>query len=72
MAAAILVEAGETVNDAFTIVEQARGRSVPDTEEQREWVHKYAKMKAFFGAEIETKAHRLKPTPETGNRLKPC
>lgn len=47
ISAAILVENGYSINEAFQAVEAARGCSVPDTEEQRQWVEKYAKMKEF-------------------------
>lgn len=36
--ASLLAAAGEESNDAFRRIEKARGRSVPDTDEQREWV----------------------------------
>jgi protein-tyrosine phosphatase len=36
--ASVLIAAGEEPNEAFHRIEQARGRSVPDTAEQREWV----------------------------------
>lgn len=38
VAASLLVAAGETANEAFLHIERARGRPVPDTVEQREWV----------------------------------
>ena len=38
MAAAILAEAGASAADAFVRIERARGRPVPDTEEQRVWI----------------------------------
>jgi len=45
MSAAILVERGYSVDDAFQMVEMARDCPVPDTEAQRQWVGKYAAMK---------------------------
>jgi protein-tyrosine phosphatase len=36
--ASLLVAAGEDPNEAFRRIEKARGRPVPDTAEQREWV----------------------------------
>lgn len=36
--AALLSAAGEDTAEAFRRIEEARGRSVPDTNEQREWV----------------------------------
>jgi protein-tyrosine phosphatase len=36
--ASLLVAAGETPDEAFRRIEEARGRPVPDTAEQREWV----------------------------------
>jgi len=41
IAASVLVRAGFSVEDAFDILASARGRSVPDTVEQREWVIKF-------------------------------
>lgn len=38
LAASLLVAAGEQPDEAFRHVEEARGRPVPDTAEQREWV----------------------------------
>jgi protein-tyrosine phosphatase len=38
IAALLLVSAGESADQAFSMIEQARGRPVPDTEEQRAWV----------------------------------
>lgn len=38
VAASLLVAAGEDANEAFLRIERARGRPVPDTAEQREWV----------------------------------
>lgn len=38
MTAAILAKGGLNAGSAFSAVERARGRSVPDTEEQREWL----------------------------------
>lgn len=36
--AAVLAQLGEEPDRALALVEEARGRPVPDTEEQREWV----------------------------------
>ena len=38
LAAAVLIEAGLDGESAFEAVERARGRPVPDTEEQRAWL----------------------------------
>ena len=38
MIASLLAAAGEEPDRAFHRIEQARGRTVPDTDEQREWV----------------------------------
>ena len=40
--AMILIHAGYAVAEAFELVSSARGISVPDTEEQIEWVHSHA------------------------------
>jgi protein-tyrosine phosphatase len=43
VAAAILVLSGLEPDDAFAAIRQARGCQVPDTEEQRQWVVKFAR-----------------------------
>lgn len=40
IAAAILICEGLSPEDAFAFIERARGCSVPDTEEQRQWVER--------------------------------
>ncbi|HEX9944292.1 MAG TPA: protein-tyrosine phosphatase family protein [Thermoanaerobaculia bacterium] len=40
--ASLLVSAGEDPNEAFRRIEKARGRPVPETAEQREWVSQMA------------------------------
>jgi len=40
--AALLVSAGEAPEDAFRRIAKARGREVPDTDEQRRWVSRLA------------------------------
>ena len=42
MAALILVTCGVEVDHAFQNIAEARGRPVPDTEEQHAWVAQYA------------------------------
>jgi len=42
VAASLLVAAGENPDEAFRRIEKARGRPVPDTAEQREWVAQMA------------------------------
>jgi protein-tyrosine phosphatase len=42
IAACVLVLNGVSVDKAFELIENARGCSVPDTEEQREWVVQFA------------------------------
>jgi protein-tyrosine phosphatase len=42
IAASVLVSFGEEPESAFSRVESARGRPVPDTEEQRLWVRQFA------------------------------
>src|SRR5262245_19372435 len=41
MAACVLASIGETPDAAFERISQARGRPVPDTPEQREWVRRF-------------------------------
>jgi hypothetical protein len=43
VAASVLIAAGDTPNEAFRRIEQARGRPVPDTPEQRDWVARNAR-----------------------------
>lgn len=40
--AVLLIRQGEEPGEALRRVEQARGRPVPDTDEQREWVQRFA------------------------------
>jgi len=42
IAACVLVLSGVSVDKAFELIENARGCSVPDTEEQRRWVLEFA------------------------------
>lgn len=42
MVALVLVTCGMQVDLAFSIIEKARGRPVPDTKEQKTWVEQYA------------------------------
>jgi protein-tyrosine phosphatase len=42
IAACVLVLGGVSVDKAFELIENARGCSVPDTEEQRKWVVQFA------------------------------
>lgn len=39
--AAVLALAGHAVDDAFAMIAAARGLPVPDTDEQRRWVHEF-------------------------------
>ena len=42
IAASVLTSLGDDPDRAFRRIEQARGRSVPDTDEQRNWVRNFA------------------------------
>lgn len=42
VAACVLVTSGESPSSAFQNISSARGRSVPDTSEQRDWVTTFA------------------------------
>lgn len=42
IAASVLAETGERPELAFARIQQSRGRPVPDTEEQRNWVRRFA------------------------------
>lgn len=56
VAASLLVAAGETANEAFLHIEKARGRPVPDTAEQREWVVEMAPETAASRAGLPRRA----------------
>ena len=43
IAACVLMHSGIPVDEAFEMIEKARGCLVPDTQEQREWVQRLAK-----------------------------
>ncbi|HEX2914731.1 MAG TPA: dual specificity protein phosphatase family protein [Chloroflexia bacterium] len=43
IAASLLVQNGFSVDAAFDVLATVRGRNLPDTEEQREWVVEFAK-----------------------------
>jgi len=45
VAASALATMGEDVARAFSRIRQARGRPVPDTDEQRDWVRQFAKRR---------------------------
>ena len=42
IAACALIRNGLSVDSAFRVIEEARGRQVPDTAEQRQWVERYS------------------------------
>lgn len=42
LTAAILVELGWSAEAALSLIEEARGCSVPDTQEQKNWIRRYA------------------------------
>jgi protein-tyrosine phosphatase len=42
IAACVLVRYGLSADDAFRRIEESRGRQVPDTAEQRQWVERYS------------------------------
>ncbi|MEO0470166.1 MAG: dual specificity protein phosphatase family protein [Bacteroidota bacterium] len=45
MAASVLMRKGQSLTDAIQMIQQARGRQVPDTEEQMRFLQKIARMK---------------------------
>ncbi len=45
IAASVLVVLGEQPDEAFALVEEARGCAVPDTEQQRAWVHAFSSLR---------------------------
>jgi len=60
VAACVLVTAGESPQSAFENIERARGRSVPDTAEQKEWVISFARdsLAEFFSHKEAHKAQK--------------
>lgn len=42
IAACVLIRNGLSADDAFRVIEESRGRQVPDTAEQRQWVERYS------------------------------
>jgi protein-tyrosine phosphatase len=42
IAACALIRNGLSTDEAFRVIEEARGRQVPDTAEQRQWVERYS------------------------------
>ncbi len=48
LAASVLTSFGVSANEAFRRIELSRGRSVPDTQEQREWVETFAEFNKIF------------------------
>lgn len=57
--AAVLAYAGEDVDAAFARVTKARGRPVPDTEEQRQWLRKYVQSATVPAVAALTAKHGL-------------
>lgn len=60
MAAAILAEAGVDSELALEMIERARGRPVPDTDEQRAWLASALRM-ARAAAQQRAAADRASP-----------
>lgn len=44
IAAAVLLHAGHDTDSVFQLIANARGVNVPDTEEQKLWVHNYERL----------------------------
>jgi protein-tyrosine phosphatase len=62
MVALVLVTRGTDVDSAFQIIEKARKRPVPDTEEQRTWVEQYAVGLQIAGSlKVAEKVEPYKP-----------
>ena len=63
VAACVLVISGESPQSAFEHIERARGRSVPDTAEQKEWVTSFARdCLKFFSHKEAQKAQKSAET----------
>jgi hypothetical protein len=64
IASALLVRRGVSGEEAWERVARARGRSVPDTEEQREWVSTFA---SYFST-ATSQPRGLNPIPVSGRQ----
>lgn len=51
--ASILVRGGMSSREAFARISEARGYPVPDTEEQREWVERFARSGNFSDSHLD-------------------
>jgi protein-tyrosine phosphatase len=64
MIALVMVARGMEVNHAFEIIAEARGRPVPDTEEQHAWVEQYAAgLNISDQLKVAEKVERYQPEP---------
>ena len=63
IAASVLASFGEDPDRVFRRIERARGRSVPDTDEQRNWVRHFAELE-HEGARQPRRAYRRAPVPK--------
>ncbi len=64
MVALVLVTCGMKVDLAFQAIAKARGRSVPDTEEQRAWVEQYAaSLHSVNSLKVAERMEPYKPAP---------
>jgi protein-tyrosine phosphatase len=71
--AGVMVSAGESVNKVFELISKARGLSVPDTEEQIEWLSKfYQKLYNDLPDAKPTCWFRECPKPLYGTTSKEC
>ena len=64
IAASVLASLGEDPDRAFRRIEQVRGRSVPDTDEQRNWVRHFAERE-HESAQRTRGASRRATVPKT-------
>jgi len=62
IAALAMITLGEDTDRAFSRIEQARGRPVPDTEEQREWVRQFARRHHVTQQEPEHRQLKAAPS----------
>jgi protein-tyrosine phosphatase len=58
IAASVLVLSGESAEAAFQMVSAARGREVPETQEQERWVARLAQEEAQFSAQATTSSRK--------------
>lgn len=63
LAASLLARHGHEPNAAFEAISQARGRPVPDTDEQRRWVERWTESSSLAGRSRDSDPTARSQTP---------